>query len=409
MTTDEPIANASADSEDGAWKRALWMGGVAYLVSRMCVVAGAVVVAAKGIADAHLSSLSVARAALRGTAMQMILDVLTSWDGQWYLRVIRDGYPRYVPAAITTDHAEARAAFFPLFPVAVRLADRLLPGGDIFAALALNFLLGGLAVLLAGILARRVVGVRRACQAMVLIAVFPGSLVLSMVYSEALLLSLAAGCLLCLQNRRWWTAGLLAALATATRANGLALVAACAVAAVLVIRERREWQALVAPVLSPLGFLAFQLWLDARLSERGIWFRVQREAWGEYSSYGLAAFQRTVSALIHPLLSKNDFVTAVTLLATILLVYVAWRQRLPWPMWAYCAGILALMLLPTTVTARPRFLFTAFPLFISFTGWWWDGPVDAEMRGGLWALLIGLCCAGIVTLTGLYGVSGAIP
>jgi hypothetical protein len=244
---------------------------------------------------------------------------------------------------------------------------------------------------------------------MILIAVFPGSVALSLVYAEALLLTLAAGCLLCLQDRRWWAAGVLAALATATRPNGLALVLACVVAAVVAIRKRREWQALLAPVLSPLGFLWFQLWLDARTSERGIWFRVEREAWHERTSYGLASIQETVSALIHPFLSKNDFITAVTLLAMILLVYVAWRQRLPWAMWAYCTGILALMLLPTTVTARPRFLFTAFPLFIPFTTWWWDGPLDPETRGDWWGLLIGICCAGIVTLTGLYGASGATP
>ena len=37
---------------------------------------------------------------------------------------------------------------------------------------------------------------------------------------------------------------------------------------------------------------------------------------------------------------------------------------------AYIAVVLALMLLPATVTARPRFLFTAFPLFISAAAWW---------------------------------------
>ena len=37
---------------------------------------------------------------------------------------------------------------------------------------------------------------------------------------------------------------------------------------------------------------------------------------------------------------------------------------------AYIAVVVALMLLPATVTARPRFLFTAFPLFISAAAWW---------------------------------------
>jgi 4-amino-4-deoxy-L-arabinose transferase-like glycosyltransferase len=394
----------------------LWKGGVAYLVSRACVLAGAAVVAAKGLNDAQLA-VPATKPELRATGVRMMLDVLTAWDGEWYLRIIRDGYPRHVPTGVTVSDPEARAAFFPLFPATAQLADRLLPGGEVAAALAVNFGLGALAILLTGLLARRLLGATLAGRAMVLMAVFPGSLALSLTYSEALLLALAAGCLLCLHDRRWGAAGILAALGTATRPNGLALVAACAVAAVLAIRQRREWQALAALALSPLGFLGFQIWLGNHVDEQGVWFRVQREAWNERSSFGLAAIHRTVSAFTHPLLSKTDFVTAVTLLTTILLLYIAWKQRLPWPMLAYCAGVLGLMLLPSSVTARPRFLYTAFPLLISLTGWWWGDRVGSgkssalfwDERGDWWSLLIGACCAGIVTLTGVYGAFGAMP
>jgi 4-amino-4-deoxy-L-arabinose transferase-like glycosyltransferase len=367
------------------------------------------------MSDAHLAAADANKLELRTTGIRMILDVLSSWDGQWYLRIIRDGYPRYVPPGIGLDQPETRAAFFPLFPATVRLADRLLPGGDVAAALTLNLVLGAVAILLTGVLARRLIGAKLAGRAMVLMAVFPGSLVLSLTYSEALLLCLAAGCLLCLDDRRWWTAGVLAALGTATRPNGLALVAACAVAAALAIRERREWRALVALVLAPLGFVAFQIWLGVHANEQGVWFRVQREAWGEHTSFGLAAIQRTASAFAHPLASKTDLVTAATLLVTIVLVYVALRQRLPWPILAYCGAVVAFMLVPSTVTARPRFLYTAFPLLISLVQWWDVG--DDEKPGGRpgagrddwWSLLIGACCAGLVALTGLYGAYGAIP
>lgn len=408
---------ASADDEREAWSGALLKGAIAYLVSRACVAAGAAVVAAKGMADAHLGGPEASKLQLRGTGLQMISDVLTSWDGQWYLRIIRDGYPQLVPPGVRLDQPEIRAAFFPLFPAAVRLADRLLPGGDIAAALTLNLVLGAVAVLLTGVLARRLIGARLAGRAMVLMAVFPGSLVLSFAYSEALLLCLAAGCLLCLDDRRWWSAGLLAALATATRPNGLALVAACAVAAALAIRDRHEWHALTAVVLAPLGFLSFQIWLGLHAHEQGVWFRVQREAWGEHSSFGLAAIQRTAAAFAHPLASKTDLVTATTLLITIALVYVGWRQRLPLPIQAYCAAVIAFMLLPSTVTARPRFVYTAFPLLISVVARWEGVRSDTREGGGRagaarddwWGLLIGVCCAGIVTLTGLYGAYGAIP
>ena len=73
-------------------------------------------------------------------------------------------------------------------------------------------------------------------------------------------------------------------------------------------------------------------------------------------------------------------------------------------MLAYVVVILALMLLPNTVTARPRFLYTAFPLLISVAAWW-----SHRDRIGWELTLVGACSAGLVTLTGLYGVFGAIP
>ncbi len=156
------------------------------------------------------------------SAGSVISQVLTSWDGRWYLEIVRGGYPSNVPANITYEQLEARAAFFPLYPWTARLLDVVLPGGDTFAALFLNFVLGAVSVVLVGILARRLYGVGVAARAMTLYAIFPGSVVLSFAYSEALLIVLAAACLILLLDERWLLAGLAAALATATRPNGVA-------------------------------------------------------------------------------------------------------------------------------------------------------------------------------------------
>src|SRR4029453_404078 len=106
-----------------------------------------------------------------------------------------------------------------------------------------------------------------AYRAMLLMAFFPGSFVLSFAYSEAMLLVLAAGCLLCLQKRQWLVGGVLASPRAATRPHGIALIAACAVAALLAIIQRREWRSLIAPLLAPVGFIAFHIFLWDRTGE----------------------------------------------------------------------------------------------------------------------------------------------
>ena len=235
------------------------------------------------------------------------------------------------------------------------------------------------------------------------VAVFPGSFVLSYAYAEALLIVLAALCLWFLLDERWLLAGLTAAVATATRPNGIALIAACAIAALIAIKRNRDWWSPVAPALAPIGFVVFQLWLNAHAGERWPWFRVQREAWREGTSFGATALSNTLSFLSHPFASPTDALTAGSMAALVLGVWCLYRKGLPWPMIAYIAVVVALMLVPATVTARPRFVFTAFPLFISAAAWW------PRRDRAVWDLVLVTCGAGLAGLTALYAVNGAIP
>lgn len=413
------LAGSSADGEaaalpvddpspDSSWTRAIAVGLAAYVVSRLCVVAGAAVRASQMAVDARADGIA------EPSAGSTITQVLTSWDGRWYLELVRLGYPDSVPADITYEQLEARAAFFPLFPWSVRILDAILPGGDTAAALSLNFILGAISVVLVGLLARRLYSVGVAARAMTLYAVFPASVILSFAYSEALLITLAAACLIFLVDERWLLAGIFAALATATRPNGIAVVAACAVASFIAIRRSRQWSSLVSVALAPIGFIFFQWYVGSTAGERGVWFRVQTEAWSEGTSFGATAVTNTFGFLTHPLSSPTDALTALTTLTLVGMIYCTWKVRLAWPLVAFCAVVVALMLIPETVTARPRFLYTAFPFFIAVAAWWPEPKADdghhrASWEFAGWDLTLVACGAGIAALTGLYAVFGVIP
>ncbi len=397
MSTATGTAELPTHTESSPWPSYLKRVSIAYLASRLCVIAGAAIVAAQEVAEAN--RLGEPRPK---NAVGLITQVLTSWDGAWYLRIIRDWYPTSIPPDVTYNDMEARAAFFPVYPMLVRTLDHVLPGGDVFASLFINFVLGAVAIYLVGLIARDLFGPRIAYRAMVLMCFFPGSVALSLTYSEATLITVAAGCLLMLHRKHWLAAGLLAAIGSGTRPNGIGLIVACAVAAFFAIKDDRDWRSLIAPVLAPIGFVAFQLYLYDRTGEWA-WFRVQTEAWDEGTSFGLTAIKNTLEAFTRPLSSPTDTLTAVSVMAMIALLVVLWKRRLPWPMVAFALVVLALMVLPSTVTARPRFLYTAFPLFISAAAWW---PEEHEEG---WGLTIAMSAAGIVALTGLYGVLGAIP
>ena len=67
-----------------------------------------------------------------------ILRSLTSWDGWWYLGIVRDGYHAAPIAGGYHDYA-----FLPLFPMLVRLLALPAPGWEgLIAVVAANILFG---------------------------------------------------------------------------------------------------------------------------------------------------------------------------------------------------------------------------------------------------------------------------
>ena len=379
------------------WGKALRRGFVAYVLSRLFVVMGAAIAVA---AEAVWSRLNEEEPVSGLTGLVQVLD---SWDGHWYLDVVRSGYPHHIIPNVTYLVSDARAAFFPLYPRLIHYIDLFIPGGPVSVALLVNLFLGAVFIYLAGCLCRDIFDIRTAEKAMILIAIFPGSFVLSFAYSEALLLCIAALTFMALNKRMWVTAGILAALGTACRPNGIALAAACAIVALFAIKDSREGKALIAPALSPIGFIGFMLFLRAHTGENAAWFRVQRQAWKEGTSFGATAVTRTFDFFLHPASSPTSVLTAASVGAMLAALWCARKYRIHIMYVAYSAVVLALMLIPATVTARPRFLFTAFPLFF---------PVARALRDEderMWPIITALLVTGLVTVTGIYGVHAAIP
>jgi hypothetical protein len=241
---------------------------------------------------------------------------------------------------------------------------------------------------------------------MVLFALFPGSVVLSWSYAEAALVICAAACLLFLQREQWALAGIAAAIGTATRPNGVAIVAACVVAAAIAIYKRRQWRSLISVALAPVGVLAYHAYLRVHTGEWGAWNRAQREAWNEGWSWGATAIRFTWRFLENPLGTAYGATYLHTAIALVLLgfgLFCSIRVRLPWPMLAYVAVIAALMIGPDTVSARPRFVFTAFPVLVGIAAWWPRRPREA------WDGLVVASAGSLAAAAMFYGSFAAIP
>lgn len=210
-----------------------------------------------------------------------------------------------------------------------------------------------------------------------LLTLFPGSFVLSLAYSEALALALAALALLGLLRRWWLVAGMAGALATATRPNMLVLVAAGAVAAVMQYRQGlRPWKAVLAPVLAPLlapllTLAGVGLYVGYLRIHTGYWDAWQRaeSRFGQRRDFLTGFFRRLPHQLQLAFTGDhaNDTVYLASLVALVVLLLLALRPLIHPVLMAYCLGLAALSVSYSAVNARPRFLLAAFPLVLGYS------------------------------------------
>jgi hypothetical protein len=180
-------------------------------------------------------------------------DVLGSWDGVWYERIARHGYPVPLPADPDTGLLTYSAwAFYPGFPMLVRLL--MLTGLPFLAAaVALNVVLGAAAVLLVWRCLHFALHAqpqpardRLALAAAALWCLYPATGILLMPYTEALACLLVAGSLLLLMQRRYLAVAAVALALGFTR--GVAPALGCAVVAHLVLRSREDRAAGTRPL-----------------------------------------------------------------------------------------------------------------------------------------------------------------
>jgi len=306
---------------------------------------------------------------------------LAAWDGGWYLTAAQHGWPHAVPVASGWP-AYSTLAFFPAFPFAIRALAFIGFSYLIAGLLAALIFQVAMAVLL-WMLVKDIWGEAAADRGMLLFLFGPGAVVFTLIYSEPMLLAASAACLLALRRRWWVAAGVLAAIGTAVRPVGVALVGVCIWEAVRALRSDREWRAIVAPVLSPLGVVAWTGYLWAHTGDPFIWSKAEK-AWDDsfdpltlITRFFLTEVTHAGQRLPHYLPVAGALFCLVALLLLI-------KAKPPAALLVFSVIVVFISVSSRIVGLRPRLIETAFPLVFVF-GYW--------IKGTLYSVL--LACAGV--------------
>ena len=286
-------------------------------------------------------------------------------DADYYLGIAQHGYPARLPSPWRDTPVNARVAFFPLFPALVRLASYLTGGNYPVAGLVVQVLAGAASALGVWAVADYLRGRRVADRAVMLYCLFPGAMTFALLYSEPLAVAVSAAAILAMLKRRWLIAGILGAAATAERPTLIILVVVFGIAAVQAIWTHREWRALLAPALTPLGVLAFFGYLGHEYHDYKFWFRVETQVWHQQIGWGEHTL-RVVLWMDRTTEKAAVFNAVLIIMFAVAVVGIALMvaDRLPIPVIVFAVLMVLLPVISPAESPRPRFVWTAFPIFI---------------------------------------------
>lgn len=279
-----------------------------------------------------------------------ILRSLTSWDGWYYLNIVRDGYQ-----ADLVSGAYSNVAFPPLYPLIVRLLSWPIPGSEGIVAILVSNLafLAALALLVR--LGTPYLGRRRAAIAAGLLVIYPFASVFGMAYSESLfLLLMVAAFLAAERGHRAW-AGIFLALTVLCRLQGIALV----LPLLILMLRQDEWRprpALGWLALGPLAGAVFLAYI-AVVTGTPTAFLDAQQAWGR-EGIGGAPPGGTIAAMFTP----YQGALILTLLATTFLLIFRRADRLRLEYWLVPVLFIAAELSSGSLEAVGRITMLAFPL-----------------------------------------------
>jgi Gpi18-like mannosyltransferase len=177
--------------------------------------------------------------------------------------------PHFIEIALHGYDKFWLAAFFPLYPLLIRVASPLTGGNALLAALLVANLAGLLMLMAFYQLVKEDFGEILAQRAVIYFSIFPSAFFLMAGYSETTFFCCVLLCFYELRHGRWWLAGLAGFLAALTRNTGVVLLVPFCYE---YLRQRafaqrgRRWHALSA-LLIPAGLGLFLLYCACVLGD----------------------------------------------------------------------------------------------------------------------------------------------
>lgn len=329
-----------------------------------------------------------------------------NFDGVHYLRIAQNGYS-----------AQFSQAFFPLFPLVIRTfnfipkklpldATGIVDPSFFFTGMILSNVVFFFALILFYKLTRIDFSKKIAYGSLILLVTFPTSFYFGSIYTESLFLLFVVGAFYFIRKGNFLVAGILSAVASATRIFGLLLIPVLLIEIYIKIKNgeikldsTETIKATIGVLLAPFGTLFYMLYLRLNF-DNPLYFLTSQPSFGaERTSSNLIFLPQVIYRYLKifitvPRISQpffNAFLEfTFTITTLVCLFFFIRKMRLSY--FIFTLGCLVLPTLTGTLSSMPRYSLMAFLLL----------PFIMQMVNRYYKLLVCFFITIGIILTGLF-------
>lgn len=287
----------------------------------------------------------------------ILLRYTAQWDANYYLDIAQKTYT-YHPLSV---------AFFPLYPVLIHGLE-LLHIPELWAAFWINLVATLGAVYFLYQLGVQFLGEeKKAAKVVWLFLSFPAAIFLAAVYTEALFCFLTFGAFYFASKKHPLCAGIFAALASATRLNGIFVGISIALGYLL---EKEYKKAALVMLLAPIGIISFMLYLSVTYHDPIAFLSVHNGAeWSQHPQINVVnTFWNWLGGIWQPL-KVGDYRNGIRDLVEVtswvagMVLGVLGLKSLPKSWSIFTLSCLILFILSGSSDSINRYILPLFPLY----------------------------------------------
>ncbi|HLB12847.1 MAG TPA: mannosyltransferase family protein [Dehalococcoidia bacterium] len=295
-----------------------------------------------------------------------LLEPWTRWDSIWYAEIALEGY-RFLP------EQASNIAFFPLYPLAVKLLAAL--AGNVWVS---GLLISNLAFLGALIVLYKLTELKldaaAAGRTVLYVASFPAAFYFYSMYTESVYLLAVVATFYLLEKKRGWWAGTAGGLAALTRPMGILLFLAGAAHSVARRGLGRPWpwRGSVPLLFIPLALAGFLVYSHLAFGEALAFLKSRVVGWEEPVSLFPVSHQQLAATIFDGSILRGEgsslrIMDAAWATAFLALTVPVFRRLGP-SYGLYALGSLAMPLL-VTLDGLTRYSSVVFPVFMIAASW----------------------------------------